>query len=312
MLNLRGMKLRKLNTNLFCTAGTIILVGLFVFLTVAKVSNTHASGDSENAQHFVTIHDGENSLTIKTNADTVGEALKRAKIDLNEKDLVDPEKDVKIDSNNFHIDLYRARPVIVTDGKTKKYLMSANYDKELLVTEAGFEIDGNDEIRTVQDNHGILETGLAETYRIYRNNEPVAEEKYMKKSSKKLELKTISEPTKEPEKDSAVATNFSSFSTNPDEATCKAWIRAAGVSSKDLEVAYWLITKESHCRYNATNRSSGAYGIPQALPGKKMASAGSDWQTNPITQIKWMISYVNERYGGWSGAKSFWDSHRWY
>jgi len=43
---------------------------------------------------------------------------------------------------------------------------------------------------------------------------------------------------------------------------------------------------------------SGAYGIPQALPGSKMASAGPDWRTNPATQIRWMISYVNERYGG--------------
>ena len=43
---------------------------------------------------------------------------------------------------------------------------------------------------------------------------------------------------------------------------------------------------------------SGAYGIPQALPGDKMASAGADWQSNPVTQVRWMIGYVNSTYGG--------------
>ena len=304
------MKLRKLSTHLFCTAGTIVLVGLFAFMTIAKISDTYASEDGKTDQHFVTIHDGDNALTIKTNAKTVGEALARAKIDLNEKDLVDPEKDVEIDSNNFHIDLYRARPVIVTDGKTKKYLMSANYDKTLLVEEAGFIVDSNDEIKSIQDNHDILETGLTETYQIHYNEESVIEEKYIKSQSLKTEIKTVAEPKNEPEK--PAATHISSFTANPDEATCKSWIRAAGVSESDVNTAYWLIERESHCRYNATNRSSGAYGIPQALPGRKMASAGSDWETNPVTQIRWMIGYVNGRYGGWAGAKSFWDSHHWY
>lgn len=307
MLNSRGMKLRKSNTHLFCTAGTIILVGLFAFLAMSRIADTYASENGQNAQHFVTIHDGENALTIKTNAKTVGEALSRAKIDLNEKDLVDPEKSVEIDSNNFHIDLYRARPVIVTDGKIKKYLMSANYDKTLLAEEAGFVIDSNDEIRTTQNNKDILETGLTETYYIYYNNDPVVDEKYTKTSSLRTELKEIAEP-----KADILPAISGNFTANPDEATCKSWIRAAGVSESDINIAYWLIEHESHCRYNATNRSSGAYGIPQALPGRKMASAGSDWETNPITQIRWMVSYVNGRYGGWNGAKAWWDSHRWY
>ena len=57
-----------------------------------------------------------------------------------------------------------------------------------------------------------------------------------------------------------------------------------------------LWKKESGWNYRAENRSSGAYGIPQALPGKKMASAGADWQTNPATQIKWGLGYIEGRY----------------
>jgi hypothetical protein len=55
---------------------------------------------------------------------------------------------------------------------------------------------------------------------------------------------------------------------------------------------------------------SGAYGLPQALPGRKMASAGSDWRTNPRTQIKWAIKYMDSRYGSPCGAWSHWQSHR--
>jgi len=58
-----------------------------------------------------------------------------------------------------------------------------------------------------------------------------------------------------------------------------------------------LWTKESGWRWNANNGSSGAYGIPQALPGSKMASIGSDWANNPITQIKWGLNYISNRYG---------------
>lgn len=75
---------------------------------------------------------------------------------------------------------------------------------------------------------------------------------------------------------------------------------------------YNLWMRESHWNYRAHNKSSGAYGIPQALPGSKMASAGADWKTNPITQVRWGIKYVNGRYGSACGAWSFFRSNGWY
>ena len=57
---------------------------------------------------------------------------------------------------------------------------------------------------------------------------------------------------------------------------------------------------------------SGAYGIPQALPGSKMATIASDWRTNPATQIIWGIEYMKKRYGSPCGAKGFKASHGWY
>ena len=63
-----------------------------------------------------------------------------------------------------------------------------------------------------------------------------------------------------------------------------------------------LWTRESNWNLGADNPSSRRYGIPQALPGSKMASAGADWATNPATQITWGLGYIQDRYGSPCGA----------
>ncbi|MEU9347597.1 transglycosylase SLT domain-containing protein [Streptomyces sp. NPDC048278] len=73
-----------------------------------------------------------------------------------------------------------------------------------------------------------------------------------------------------------------------------------------------IVSHESGWNPSATNSSSGAYGLVQALPGAKMASAGSDWKTNPATQIKWGLDYMNSRYGSPTAAWSFWQANGWY
>jgi hypothetical protein len=73
-----------------------------------------------------------------------------------------------------------------------------------------------------------------------------------------------------------------------------------------------IIIRESNWLWNADNPTSSAYGIPQALPGKKMASAGADWLTNPATQIKWGLGYVKDRFGTPCSAWAFKKAHGWY
>ncbi|MEU2419553.1 transglycosylase SLT domain-containing protein [Streptomyces sp. NPDC007851] len=73
-----------------------------------------------------------------------------------------------------------------------------------------------------------------------------------------------------------------------------------------------IVSHESGWNPSATNSSSGAYGLVQALPASKMASAGSDWKTNPATQIKWGLDYMNSRYGSPTAAWSFWQANGWY
>jgi hypothetical protein len=72
-----------------------------------------------------------------------------------------------------------------------------------------------------------------------------------------------------------------------------------------------LWNRESGWRYDAEN-PSGAFGIPQALPGSKMATAGADWQTNPATQIKWGLGYIKAIYGDPCRAWAFWQANNYY
>lgn len=92
----------------------------------------------------------------------------------------------------------------------------------------------------------------------------------------------------------------------------KHWLKQAGIPESWFNGLNSIIQQESGWRVNATNPSSGAYGIPQSLPGNKMASAGSDWRTNPITQLKWMHSYIKGRYGSLQNALSFRAANGWY
>lgn len=85
-----------------------------------------------------------------------------------------------------------------------------------------------------------------------------------------------------------------------------------GWSDEQFDCLDSLWTKESSWRWNADNPTSSAYGIPQALPGSKMASAGSDWETNPVTQITWGLSYIDDVYGTPCSAWSHSRSHNWY
>ncbi|MFT4009474.1 MAG: lytic transglycosylase domain-containing protein [Nocardioidaceae bacterium] len=92
----------------------------------------------------------------------------------------------------------------------------------------------------------------------------------------------------------------------------RAMLAEFGFSQSQFGCLDSLWDRESHWNPLAANRSSGAYGIPQALPGSKMGSAGSDWRTNPATQIRWGLGYIQARYGTPCGAWGHSQSHGWY
>ena len=297
--------------------------------------------NSDDVMRFVTIYDNGATLTIKTAAPTVKDVLERTEITISDSDLVEPALDSKIDSNDYNINIYRARPALVIDGINRRYVMTASFDPKTIAREAGLTIYDGDEI-TIEANRNFLEAGAVSTYQVERNGgrtltveesipystetrydyslakgerqleQPGTEGRrlsvYEVKFENNVEIsreliseEVVLEPTPE------IVIIGAKAAIPPERAQCADWAREAGVAEEDLQVALDLIYHESGCRYNARNASSGAYGIPQALPGNKMATKGDDWETNPVTQIRWMIDYVNGRYGGWQQAMNFWQ-----
>lgn len=106
---------------------------------------------------------------------------------------------------------------------------------------------------------------------------------------------------------------YSSLKAKESQAFAKSYMESKyswGENQHSCLVNLW--NRESGWRHTADNPTSSAYGIPQALPGKKMASAGADWKTNPETQIKWGLKYIDKRYKTPCGAWSAFKKKGWY
>ena len=92
----------------------------------------------------------------------------------------------------------------------------------------------------------------------------------------------------------------------------RAMVANRGWSGSQFSCLDSLWTRESNWNPRADNPTSSAYGIPQALPGSKMATAGADWRTNPATQIRWGLGYIADRYGNPCGAWNHFQQRNWY
>jgi hypothetical protein len=101
------------------------------------------------------------------------------------------------------------------------------------------------------------------------------------------------------------------LSENP-KIVARAMLTRFGWGASQFSCLDSLWTRESKWSIHATNPSSGAYGIPQALPGSKMASAGRNWRTSAITQISWGLGYIRSVYGSPCGAWGHSEGHGWY
>jgi hypothetical protein len=108
----------------------------------------------------------------------------------------------------------------------------------------------------------------------------------------------------------AIPSSCDEYSGN--RATGCALMLKAGFGIDQFPCLDKLWKRESGWNHRASNAGSGAYGIPQALPGSKMASEGSDWKTNPATQIKWGLGYIEGRYDSPCGAWSHSQNTGWY
>jgi len=90
--------------------------------------------------------------------------------------------------------------------------------------------------------------------------------------------------------------------------TKEQWMTAAGIAQSDWPYVDYIVSRESGWNPNATNRSSGACGLVQALPCSKVPGNGYD----PVDNLRWGSGYAAGRYGGWAGAYAFWTRNHWW
>ena len=146
-------------------------------------------------------------------------------------------------------------------------------------------------------------------------NTPVRREVAVSRSS---DRRTATDPAKVAALAAAAPAQVQAFARTEDAASgdpktiASALLGDFGWDSSQFGCLDKLWTKESGWNPLANNASSGAHGIPQALPGSKMASAGPDWESNPVTQIKWGLGYIQGRYGSPCSAWGHSESFNWY
>jgi hypothetical protein len=140
-------------------------------------------------------------------------------------------------------------------------------------------------------------------------------------SRSKIRLSPIESPNKKrfvkskPKRSKKHTSRSSAREVNPtgrNQRIGKKLAAARGWDGEQWNCLRSLWIKESGWSTSSSNSSGSAWGIPQALPGSKMAQFGSDWRTNPATQIKWGLHYIDNRYGNPCSAWNHFQNHNWY
>ncbi|HMT19351.1 MAG TPA: G5 domain-containing protein [Candidatus Saccharibacteria bacterium] len=383
---------------------SFFFIGLMLFVMIG--GSTQGPSDARIVNLYV---DGE-QRTVTTRARTVGELIKRLNISMISEDLVEPHQDALILEDNTQVNIYRARPVEVIDGKRIFTLLTAQRAPRLVAEEAGLDLYTEDDARferveenvlasvaseqlvidrsvevqlnlygaiklmrtTQQDVQSLLEkegvrVGDGETVEpslaskitsgmLISVNKPgvktavvtedipyssetkddgdiqagkvqieragingqravvyeITETDGVETARREIQNVTIKEPVSEIR---LRGTKIVTPSYNPSVTVSgdkTSLMAAAGIAESDYAYVDYVVSHESGWKPGAANSYSGAYGLCQALPASKMASAGSDYLTNPITQLQWCTGYAQGRYGSWAGAYAAWQVQGWW
>ncbi len=236
-----------------------------------------------------------NMFTARTRAKTVGDLLKEKNIKAIEGDTVDPSTDTKI-TNKLAI-------FIVRLGKKVETKEEAIPAPEEIVDDPSLAV-GTLAVREPGSDGKKLVTYEIETRNGQEASRVVLQEVIASNPAKRIKVR---------------GTKVLLTGGKED------WLVAAGIPPSDYAAVDYIISRESGwcptkwqgehggCpAYHGTPTSGGVgYGLCQATPGYKMASAGADWGPNPVTQLKWCTGYAS-RYGGWQGAYRFWVVNHWW
>lgn len=321
-----------------------VVVSALVFASLLKIitPNTFADNAASLAPsgdiHYVTIYDQGKKLTIKTDAITVADALSRAHFEIATTDIVEPGLTTLINDGNFHINIYRSRPVIVSDGTTKKRLETASYDPITIARDAGFSVYDGDEVDMVA-NTNFLEAGISTAYEITRNGgrtvtEEIAipfEEEIVKDYTLPLgENKTeqigedglrvvkykvefidgaevkrelisdgiVKEPVKRIVREGARGTTSSSTSAGENETITWDFLKSQGFS--DIQVAGIMGNLMQEHRFQ-TSDTPGGLGIAQWTGGRRNNLLSMANPYDIYTQLQYLMVELN---GGYTAAKN--------
>jgi uncharacterized protein YabE (DUF348 family) len=395
------------------------ITGLFIIMLTVIGIIVFSGGTPKLRQtdtHIVIINHDKTEQTLPTRAHTVSSVLKKANIAIHQGDVVEPDLDSEVVTDNFRINVYRAVPVTIVDGNRKTFAFSAAATPRSIVKQSGINVYPEDKLDLLPTDNFLTEASIGQRVVIQRAT-AVNVNIYGTPVQMRTHAKTVGELLKErglklQANDSvqpAVSTPLTAamqvfvlrkgtqiateeiaipmtaetiedasltFGTtavrqqgsdgrklvtyqlqleNGKEVSRKiiqevitvqpvtqitargknfnpsadklAVMQAAGIAASDYPYVDYIVSRESgwcptkwqgqsgYCPPSYVElhppSSSYGYGLVQSTPAIKMSSAGGDWQTNPVTQLRWATSYA-ARYGGWAGAYNQWISkHYW-
>lgn len=310
----------------FITLVLVILLGIGVLAGTQSVNS-------------VTIKFSDNTeLTVITSKTNVNDILKENNIYIFEEEIVTPNFEENIDSNKTITitrkgtknvqEVTEEKAIETTSSEVVESNEILNSDNETIVekivketVEVPFETITKEVSTTAQGEkvNKVLQegqNGIKEiTYKIkYQNDVEIERTQISEQVIQEPVDKIVQVSVQVSNRSTMASRNLGAATASAAEAQAYAKQRcsAYGWSENDYYNLVALWNKESHWNMYAQNRYSGAYGIPQALPGSKMASAGSDYLTNYQTQVNWGLSYIKGRYGNPTVALYHSQATGWY
>lgn len=145
----------------------VFVASIFCNYASAVTENDEKASDGDKSNHYISVYDGDKKINLRSGAATVREALSRAEIVLETGDKIEPALDEPITSEDFNINIYRAKDVVVLDGYHKKHIRTASTTPEEIATDAGVELLDADTVELVSYNN-LLESGNTTAYSIKR------------------------------------------------------------------------------------------------------------------------------------------------
>lgn len=383
----------------FLTLAFITMIGFIIFGGGSTIGPTDA--------RVVNVFVDDQKQTLPTRAKTVKDLLGRMHVTVRKGDVVEPSLDSPIITDNFNINIYRARPVMIIDNNKQVVINSANQSPRIAARNAGIVVYPEDEVVPEAPENLLTEGVVGERYVIERAA-PVTLILYGNVSGMRTQAKTVGDLLKDKNIKTSSSDSLVPSADTPIRPDMKITLTREGqqIATVDEEIPapveyiddpnltrgstvekepgavgkkvvtyelklengievsrtklqeivtiqplkkvvargskivisnpsenvkigeqlaagrgwtgeqwyclYQLWQKESGWNTTSGNPSTGAYGIPQALPGSKMGSVGSDWASNPSTQITWGMGYIAGRYSTPCSAWSTSQSRGWY